>query len=234
MEKRLTFDPLALSANLRRSADCIHFVKDAERRYVTANIRLAAFFGSTDVSEILGRRTSDFFDDSIVARYDRLDREISEGRTLIDRFDCTYDHTGRARWYLYARTKHHDPARPCVRGISYPLPEFTHSDRVYRRLATATDTIAASLDEPVSMPDLADRADCSVAQIERDFARVLGESPKQYRSRLRVQCAMDGIRQGRAFTDIAHDSGYSEHSALSRAFKAATGLTPKEFRATLS
>ncbi|MBI1235638.1 MAG: helix-turn-helix domain-containing protein [Alphaproteobacteria bacterium] len=228
------FDPLALSANFRRSDACIHFVKDADRRYVAANQRLAAFFGAQSTQDVIGARTSDFFDEAIVERYDQLDQAISSGATLIDRFDFTYDHSGQARWYLYSRSRHHDPARPCVRGISYPLPVYTHSGRVYRRLALATDVIAASLDEPISLPELADRAGCSVAQIERDFARVLQESPKQYRSRLRIQRAMDGIRKGRSLTGIAHECGYSEHSALSRAFKAATGLTPKQFRATLS
>lgn len=230
----LAFDPLALSANLRRSDACIQFVKDADRRYVSANQRLAAFFGAQSAQDVIGTRTSDFFDDAIVERYDQLDQTISGGATLIDRFDFTYDHSGQARWYLYSRSRHHDRDRSCVRGISYPLPVYTHSGRVYRRLALATDAIAESLDEPVGLPELADSAGCSVAQIERDFIRVLKQSPKQYRSRLRIQRAMDGIRRGQALTDLAHDCGYSEHSALSRAFKAATGLTPKEFRATLS
>lgn len=228
------FDPLALSANLRRSDACIHFVKDAARRYVKANARMAAFFGVPGIEDVIGTRTSDFFDCDVVDRYDRLDNAISCGVTLIDRFDYTPDHSGRPRWYLYARSRHDLGSGPCVRGISYPLPEYTHSDRVYRRLAIATDAIAGSLDQPISLTELADRAGCSVAQIERDFARVLQESPKQYRSRLRIQRAMDGIRKGWSLTRIAHECGYSEHSALSRAFKTATGLTPKQFRATLS
>ena len=230
----LSLDPLVLSANLRRSDACIQFVKNLERRYVSANAQLAAFFGSADELDIIGQQTSDYFNDEIVERYDQLDQAIADGETLIDRFDYTYDHSGRARWYLYARSHTEDQNELFVRGISYPLPEYANSDRVYRRLAVATDIIAGSLCEPVSLPALADKAECSVAQLERDFTRVLNESPKQYRSRLRIQRAMDGIRKGRELTEVAHDSGYSEHSALSRAFKAATGLTPKEFRATLS
>jgi len=230
----LAIDPLALSANFRRSEACIQFVKDRDRRYVSANDRLAAFFGSPHEMEIIGQRTSDFFDAEIVERYDLLDQMIADGETLIDRFDYTHDYSGRARWYLYARSQYQSQSESCVRGISYPLPQYSNSDRVYRRLAVATDAIAASLCEPVSLPTLAERAECSVAQLERDFGRVLNASPKQYRSRLRIQRAMDGIRKGQAFTEVAYDSGYSEHSALSRAFKAATGLTPKEFRATLS
>jgi AraC-like DNA-binding protein len=50
---------------------------------------------------------------------------------------------------------------------------------------------------------------------------------------LRVQRAIDAIRAGWSLTDAALEAGYSEHSALSRAFKAFTGLTPARFRATL-
>ena len=38
--------------------------------------------------------------------------------------------------------------------------------------------------------------------------------------------------QHRAVADIAYECGFSDHSAFTRAFRAATGVTPTEFRET--
>lgn len=230
----LLHEPLALSANLHRSRDCIQFVKDSSRCYVAGNDQLTAFFDQPQLSSVLGRRTSDFFDDEIVRRYDQLDAEISSGRTIIDRFDFTRTPGGSTGWYLYARSRMEQDGGQYVRGISFPLPNYAHSGRTYQRLARATDIIASTLDEALDIRRLATDLECSIAQLDRDFKRVLGQSPKRYRSRLRVQRAIDAIRAGRPLTEAAHESGFSEHSALSRAFKDITGLTPKGFRATLA
>lgn len=227
-------EPLALSANLRRSSDCIQFVKDSSRCYVAGNRHLRSFFEQSRLSTVLGRRTSDFFDDEIVRRYDQLDAEISSGRTIIDRFDFTRTPGGSTGWYLYSRGRMEKNGDQFVRGISFPLPDHAHADRMYARLARATDIIADTLDVALDIRRLASDLDCSIAQLDRDFKRVLGQSPKRYRSRLRVQRAIDAIRAGLSLTEAAHESGFSEHSALSRAFKDITGLTPKGFRATLS
>lgn len=226
-------NPLALSANQGRLGHCIQFLKDADRRYVGANRLLAGFFGAATEAEIIGRRTDDFFDTGIVERYDALDNAVASGRTLIDRFDFTYDYTGYRNWYLYARTQIWKDGEPIVKGVSFPLPKRPAGDRIYARLACATDLIADHLSEPLPLEELAATAHCSVAQMGRDFRSVLGQSPKQYRARLRVQRAIDAVRSGMPLTDAALEAGYSEHSALSRAFKAFTGLTPNQFRATL-
>ncbi|GJL97206.1 MAG: hypothetical protein DHS20C06_10230 [Hyphobacterium sp.] len=227
-------EPLALSANFRRAQDCLQFVKDSSCCYVAGNHHLTSFFEQPQLSTVLGRRTSDFFDDEIVRRYDRLDAEISSGRTIIDRFDFTRTPGGSAGWYLYARGRMEQDGGQFVRGISFPLPDYARADRIYARLARATDIIADTLDVALDIHVLAEDLECSIAQLDRDFKRVLGQSPKRYRSRLRVQHAIDSIRAGRSLTEAAHESGFSEHSALSRAFKDITGLTPKGFRATLS
>ena len=233
MTAALASEPLVLSANMRRLRQCIHFLKDSERRYIAANQGMADFFGAASTGEVIGRRTTDFFDTGIVERYDELDQAVASGQTLIDRFDFTYDHTGLRRWYLYARTRTWRDGDPVIRGISFRLPKRPASDRVYARLAAATDSIANNLAEAPAIESLAETCRCSVAQIERDFRSVLAQSPKQYRSRLRVQRAIDAIRAGWSLTDAALEAGYSEHSALSRAFRAFTGLTPARFRATL-
>lgn len=233
MTAALASEPLVLSANMRRLRQCIHFLKDSERRYIAANQGMADFFGAASTGEVIGRRTTDFFDTGIVERYDELDQAVASGQTLIDRFDFTYDHTGLRRWYLYARTRTWRNGDPVIRGISFRLPKRPASDRVYARLAAATDSIADNLAEAPAIESLAETCRCSVAQIERDFRSVLAQSPKQYRSRLRVQRAIDAIRAGWSLTDAALEAGYSEHSALSRAFRAFTGLTPARFRATL-
>jgi transcriptional regulator GlxA family with amidase domain len=65
--------------------------------------------------------------------------------------------------------------------------------------------------------------------LEKRFRRVVGASPKQLVSLLRLRRAIDAYRPGVPLIEIALTAGYYDQSHFNRAFRAATGQAPKRF-----
>ena len=69
----------------------------------------------------------------------------------------------------------------------------------------------------------------TVRQLERNFKKHIGLSPKEYANIVRFQNALDKIKnsgQQRSLTDIAFECGYYDISHLSNEIKRNTGLSP--------
>nr|WP_294865330.1 AraC family transcriptional regulator [uncultured Pseudogulbenkiania sp.] len=62
------------------------------------------------------------------------------------------------------------------------------------------------------------------------FRSAVGCTPGAYLQGWRVRLVQQALRQGRQLKMIAVDVGYSSEAALSRAFKAQCGVTPREWR----
>lgn len=81
----------------------------------------------------------------------------------------------------------------------------------------ALDTLAAS-------------AGMSRSVFANTFRETLGCTPGQYLQQWRVSLVQQGLRQGRPLKSIAGEVGYGSEAALSRAFKAQCGVSPREWK----
>jgi AraC-like DNA-binding protein len=78
----------------------------------------------------------------------------------------------------------------------------------------------------VSLEELARVARTDKFALLRAFSRDLGTTPHVYQMRLRMTRARELIIQGLPLADVAVAVGYSEQSALTRAFRSVVGITP--------
>jgi AraC-like DNA-binding protein len=62
------------------------------------------------------------------------------------------------------------------------------------------------------------------------FRDTIGCTPGAYLQSWRVSLAQQSLRRGRALKMIAIEVGYGSEAALSRAFKAHSGVTPRKWR----
>jgi AraC-like DNA-binding protein len=62
------------------------------------------------------------------------------------------------------------------------------------------------------------------------FRDTVGCTPGAYLQRWRIGLAEQALRRGRTLALIADEVGYGGEAALSRAFKAQTGLSPRRWR----
>jgi AraC-like DNA-binding protein len=63
------------------------------------------------------------------------------------------------------------------------------------------------------------------------FRETVGQTPADYLANWRIALAQSRLREGRPVKQLAQELGYANPSALSRAFAARTGLSPRDWLA---
>lgn len=84
--------------------------------------------------------------------------------------------------------------------------------------------------EEWSLDALADVSGMSRSVFAASFHSVVGSTPGTYLQGWRIRLAQQALLQGKKLKMIAVAIGYGSEAALSRAFKAQSGLTPREWR----
>lgn len=82
---------------------------------------------------------------------------------------------------------------------------------------------------PVKIAALARQYSLSQDAFEKRFRRVVGSSPKQLASLVRVRRAIDAYAPGVRLTDLALAAGYFDQSHFSRDIRELTGRSPRTF-----
>jgi AraC-like DNA-binding protein len=77
---------------------------------------------------------------------------------------------------------------------------------------------------------LAEAAGMSRSVFADAFRDTVGCTPGAYLQSWRVSLAQQALRRGQPLKMIAIDVGYGSEAALSRAFKAQSGLAPREWK----
>ena len=78
---------------------------------------------------------------------------------------------------------------------------------------------------------LARIAKLPAARFARIIRRIFGVTPVPLIAKTRIAAASRLLREtDRLVAEIAHECGFYDHSAFTRAFRAVTGVTPTQFR----
>lgn len=101
------------------------------------------------------------------------------------------------------------------------------------RVNAVMDFIESRLGEELTLGELADAACFSSSHFHRVFAAMVGETPRQFVARRRVERAAALLRRQpeRGITEIGSACGFATPSAFARSFKQACSMTPTEWRA---
>lgn len=111
------------------------------------------------------------------------------------------------------------------------LEERSHARRTQSAAALRAARAAMRVRSQPMMPidGLADEQHVSRRQLERDFGRWLGVSPKHLAQVARVQAVGRHVYAGTALADAAADAGFADQAHMNRVVRQLTGLTPREF-----
>lgn len=111
-----------------------------------------------------------------------------------------------------------------------PKHKTTWND-YHERILRVLTHIQAHLDQALDLEELARVACFSSFHFHRVFAAMTGETIADHVRRLRLERAALELRSGaKQVVQLALDAGYEAHEAFTRAFKAAYGVSPAEFR----
>jgi AraC family transcriptional regulator len=104
-----------------------------------------------------------------------------------------------------------------VTGHAAAMPARSRGTLGKDQLQRLRDYIVAHLDEPIGVEALADIAARSPFHFTRVFTRSVGMTPHRYVVHLRLQRAIELVREGRSgLAEIAARTGFADQSHLSR------------------
>jgi AraC-like DNA-binding protein len=115
--------------------------------------------------------------------------------------------------------------------ISSPAMRHSTLSSHRTRMGRVTRHLAGHLDDPIDGAFMARLAGLSARQLGRVFTRTVGESPRAYVRRLRLERAAVRLRTTPArILTVAVEAGFESHEAFTRAFRDRFGNTPQAYR----
>lgn len=113
------------------------------------------------------------------------------------------------------------------------VPAMRRSTRIeiYQRLSLARDFMEASLDKPITLTDYSGVACLSPHHFLRLFKEVYNETPHQFLTRRRLNCALELLQNSEIpITEICFLVGFESLGSFSTLFKRHHGKSPRAFR----
>ncbi len=214
--------------------DVLFCVKDRARRYVAANDAFIRRAGLRHRAELLGRTAREVFPAILAAGYEQQDDEVfSKGTTVRDRLEMITQPDGGFGWFVSQKVAVKSASGEVIAlaGISRDLDTPATQGRELGALAGALNTLHRDSAEPLRIEELAKKSGLSWSQFARRTRRVTGLTPRQLLTKARVEAAAKALRDSdKLLSSIAIECGFYDQAAFSRHFRAATGLTPGEYR----
>ncbi len=114
---------------------------------------------------------------------------------------------------------------------------YTRTDTTEAQALLRVGTVIGALENDFSkdwrLDDLLKIAHMSNSNLMRIFRKATGQTPIEYLVRLRIQKAMELLRNtDLTITEIAMEVGFNDSNYFSRQFRRVVGTTPREFRAS--
>jgi len=231
-----TIDATELEALFDAVPDVLFFVKDREGRYTHVNQTMLRRLGLKSRKELVGKQVAEVYPIGLGANYANQDEQVLAGAVIDNVLELHLFANRETGWCLTCK-------RPLlvngkvtgIIGISRDLgPQEgrdAQRDEQYEKLRLALAYLHAHYTQNVRMQTLVELTGFSMSKLQRAFRRVFQLTPQQVLVRLRLHRAMQLLDENKqTLTDIGHACGFSDQSAFTRQFKAATGLTPREYR----
>jgi PAS domain S-box-containing protein len=214
--------------------DTVFFLKDVSGRYVAVNHSLVERCGLENKNQLIGRRVHDIFPADLARRYAAQDEAVLRtGRPIVDRLELHWYERRRAGWCLTTKLALRDNNRAIIglAGISRDLRAPGDRESIPATLAGTLEYLETHFGEDISPASLARRTGLSSIRFARLIKRIFRLTPSQLITQTRLAAGSRLLLEtSHHVVEIAHTCGFYDHSAFTRAFRSATGMTPTQFR----
>jgi PAS domain S-box-containing protein len=217
-----------------QAPDVAFFVKDAQGRYVAVNESLVMRHGLKHKSDVLGKCPRDICPGDFGRLPSEQDaRVLRTGRPLIGHLELHWYRPHDPVWCLTTKLPIHgvDGEVLGLIGFSRDVRARIERHEIPADFAAALDEFEQDLSEDVTSTSLAHRSKLSPQRLARLTRRLFGLTPSQLITKTRVATASRLLREtNKSVAEIAQAAGFYDHSAFTRAFRSATGVTPSSYR----
>jgi PAS domain S-box-containing protein len=211
------------------------FIKDTSGRYLAVNQSLVERCGMETKADLVGRHVEQVFPKELARLYAQQDQTVVRtGQPIIDHLELHWYTHRRPGWCLTTKLPMRDQSGRIVGlvGISRDLRAPGDRETIPVSLAKTLEYLEGHCDEPISPGSLAELAGLPPVRFARLIKRIFRLTPNQLIMQTRLAAAARLlVETDRSIADIAVSCGFYDHSAMTRAFRSATNLTPSQFRA---
>ncbi|WP_233199059.1 MULTISPECIES: AraC family transcriptional regulator [Pirellulaceae] len=214
--------------------DMAFFVKDAQGRYVAVNDSLVQRHGWREKRDVLGKRSSDICEGELGTIPSQQDqRVLKTGKALLNQLEMQWYRPPVMTWCLTTKLPMRDVKGKIVGliGFSKDVKAQVEPDEIPAAFASALAEFEQELSPEVTPLWFAERCQLSARRLASLTRKVFDLTPGQFIAKIRIDTATRLLREtDLSVSEVAHRCGYYDHSAFTRAFRKATGTTPRSFR----
>lgn len=208
------------------------FVKDTNANYVIANQNLVYRSQKSCVSELIGRKAEDIFG-SVGKAFTDQDLAVMKNKPLVNHLELHHYNSGLLGWCMATKIPLIKTSGGIVGMVGMAIDlqdEKENRPKINSKLSKVEQYISQNFQNNIIIDDLADIANLSKSQLNRQFRNIFQMTPLQLIHKKRFDLAISLLSSDTSITEISQLCGYSDHSAFSRKFKEITKMSPSEFK----
>ena len=215
--------------------DVLFWIKDRKSRFIFVN-RAFSDLIRLRPEEFIGRTDADIFPAGIARSFLQDDQTVFEsGMSILNKMELVTHKAGGIEWRMTSKVplSRNDGALVGTSGISRRLDQWEGHPlpAPYRALSKLVNFVHDNVDQPLSVEELATRAEMSISTLERRFRSHLGTSPKRFILHAKIAAACDRLlNTPTSVGQIAESLGYLEHASFTRAFTSVMHMSPTAYR----
>jgi len=122
-------------------------------------------------------------------------------------------------------------ARIDDRAVRPPLPQIFKGGLSPSRLRKVTELVHAKIEDELTLEEMANAVNLSVAHFSQMFRKSTGQSPHRFVLQQRVERAKELLRKAEArVLDVAVACGFKTQQHFARVFRQICGTSPTQYR----
>jgi len=223
-----------LAALFDATPDMAFFVKDADARYLAVNDSLVQRHGWQDKQEVLGKRSADICEGELGTIPTQQDhRVLRTGRPLWNQLEMQWYRPPMRTWCLTTKLpiRVEDGTIVGLIGFSKDVRTMIEPEEIPAAFAQALAEFEEHLAPEVTPVWFAQKCELTSRRLSTLVKKVFDLTPGQFIAKIRLDAATQLLREtDLSVSEVAHRCGFYDHSAFTRAFRKATGTTPRSFR----
>lgn len=224
----------ALRQLFQHLPDVYFFAKDINGRFIMANSTFVEKCRARIESEIIGKTDHDFFPHDRADIYIKDDHYVmSTGQSIINKVELAPEPDNSMNWFITSKVplRAHDGRIIGLAGIARDLSKAITSLTPYSEMSNVLKYIDEHFADEIEIHILAEMMHLSVSQFERKFKKTFQLSPVKHITNVRINAAKQLLSTtNKKVSSIAQDTGFYDHSHLTREFIRHTGMTPTQYR----
>jgi len=213
--------------------DTLFWVKNIHGQFVYANKYFIDHLGVKSLSDAIGQNDFDFAAPHIAKQFTVDDQRVLQGEAVINRLEMNNLKNGNVSWFTTSKKPLFNELGEIIGtyGISRHLDKTSEVLSGFDAVKVPVQYIKKNYMNDICLSTLADVSHLSISALERRFKKHLRKTPKQFINEIRLENARRLLVGTKiAISDVANDSGFTDHSYFSKQFKKLFGQLPSEFR----